>query len=164
MFVSERKKEDTVARLCILNKIGKIGKKSDGYIIEQLKEQQFPVPQNHIHLFYLLPEDGTPLYFKDIAAEWQISKSSLSDIITRYSSLGFIKKDGHCEDKRHVRISITEKARPLKKTLDDLESRFLAEIFRGFSQKEKEAFETQTDKVLNNIKRLLENRNNEVNK
>ena len=114
-----------------------------------------PILRNHIPLFYILSDDGTPLIFNEIANIWNISKSSLSDIITKYENQGLIKKCSCSEDKRSVYISLTPEATIIKKKLCEIEDEFLNLLLKNFDKDQWNTFEDDIDKALRNIERTL---------
>lgn len=140
---------------CIIGKIDKICSISDRYIAKRIKEEDLPILRNHISLFYILPEDGTALLFNEIANMWEISKSSLSDIIAKYENQGLVKKCCCFQDKRSVYISLTPKALYIKEKLDEIENEFLDLLLKNFSKSERDVFENNIDKALHNLEDLL---------
>jgi DNA-binding MarR family transcriptional regulator len=139
---------------CILSKVNEINSISNKFIAKKIKEQGLPILQNHIPLFYILPEDGSYLIFNEISNIWQISKSSLSDIINKYESQGLIKKCTCSEDKRSVYISLKPEALYIKQSLHDIEAEFLDLMLNDFNKDERQVFEDNIDKVLKNIKKM----------
>ncbi len=133
---------------CIIGKIWELSSYLDEQVKYKLKEAQLPILRNHIPLFYILPESGEALRFNELAAQWNISKSSLSDIITKYEALGLIKKCECSTDKRNLYLSLTEKAIHLKERLYILEDEILAECFGDFSVEEQALLGKMIDKVL----------------
>lgn len=142
-------------RKCIIGKINKICSISDRYMSKRIKEENLPILRNHTSLFYILPEDGTPLLFNEVANIWEISKSSLSDIIAKYESQGLIKKCCCFQDKRSVYISLTPKAIYIKEKLDEIENEFLDLLLRNFDDNERNVFEDNIDKALVNMEKVL---------
>lgn len=140
---------------CIINKINDISITSNKYIMKRINEERLPILQNHILLFYILPEDGTKMLFNEIANRWKISKSSLSDIINKYENIGLIKKCVCNEDKRSVYISLTQEAVEIKKKLQSIEVEFLDLLLGDFDESEREIFEENIDKAMQNIKEML---------
>lgn len=140
---------------CIIRKISDISDISNKYIIKRIKEERLPILRNHIPLFYILSDDGTPLIFNEIANIWNISKSSLSDIITKYENQGLIKKCSCSEDKRSVYISLTPEATIIKKKLCEIEDEFLNLLLKNFDKDQWNTFEDDIDKALRNIERTL---------
>lgn len=140
---------------CIIGKINKMSSISDRYMSKRIKEENLPILRNHISLFYILPEDGTPLLFNEVANIWEISKSSLSDIIAKYETQGLIKKCCCFQDKRSVYISLTPQAVYIKEKLDKIEKEFLDLLLRNFANNERNIFEDNIDKALINIEKIL---------
>lgn len=140
---------------CIISKINKISEASDKYLLKKIKNEQLPILLNHAVLFDILPEDGSSLLFNEVASIWKISKSSLSDIINKYESQGFIKKCVCNEDKRSVYISLTTEAIPIKQRLAELEREFLDLLLKDFSVDQRKVFESNIDDALNNIIKML---------
>lgn len=140
---------------CILGKINEINSILLKFIVKKIKNEQLPILYNHMPLFFILPEDGQGMLFNEIANIWQISKSSLSDIINKYEAQGLIKKSMCSEDKRSVYISLEPKALALKEKLMDMESEFLEAMLCTFDDEKKEIFRGCIDASLKNIKEKL---------
>lgn len=140
---------------CIVSKINEICNISDKYIIKRINEEKLSILRNHVPLFYILSGDGTPLLFNEISNIWNISKSSLSDIIVKYEKQGLIKKCSCSQDKRSVYISLTPEAVIIKKKLYAIEEEFLNALLKNFDEDERNVFEKDIDKVLSNIKTML---------
>lgn len=140
---------------CILSRINEINTISSKFIARRIKKEGLPILLNHIPLFYILPEDGSALVFNDISTIWDISKSSLSDIINKYENQGLIKKCACSEDKRSVYISMLPEALYIKQTLKKIEAEFLDAMLYDFDKNEKQVFEENINKALDNIEKML---------
>lgn len=139
----------------ILDKINEINSISNKFIDKKIKEEGLPILQNHIPLFYILPEDGSALIFNEISNIWEISKSSLSDIINKYESQGLIKKCNCLEDKRTVYVSLKSEALYIVRKLLSIEAEFLGLMLNDFDNNEKQIFEKNINKSLKNIRKIL---------
>ena len=140
---------------CILGKINEINAISNKFIAKKIKEENLPILLNHIPLFYILPEDGSPMIFNEISSIWEISKSSLSDIINKYENQGLIKKCDCSEDKRSVYVSLRPEALYIVEILRNIEAEFLNSMLNNFHNDEKQIFEENINKALKNIKKIL---------
>lgn len=140
---------------CIISKINDINAYSIKFVIKRINEERLPILQNHTSLFHILPEDGTTLLFNEIASIWEISKSSLSDIINKYENQGLIKKCTCSEDKRSVHISLTSEGLLMKQKLESIEPEFLDLLLSGFDSDQRRIFEDNIDKALKNIRKML---------
>lgn len=139
---------------CIIENINQISMISDKFLTKRIKEEKLPILTNHILLFYILPQDGTPLLFNEVANIWDISKSSLSDIIIKYENQDLIKKCMCTEDKRSVYVSLTPQALYIREKLDEIVDEFLKLLLKGFDQNQCDTFKNDVNKALNNIDTL----------
>lgn len=140
---------------CIIAKINDISFNYNKLIVKRINQERLPILQNHIPLFFILPEDGTALLFNEIANIWQISKSSLSDIINKYENHKFIKKCSCFEDKRSVYISLTGEGLQIKEKLTDMEYELLELLLNDFDSNQREIFEDSINKALKNIEKMI---------
>lgn len=137
---------------CLISKINEISTIYIKFIVKKLRDEGLPILQNHIALFYILPEDGSALLFNEISNIWGISKSSLSDIVNKHESQGLIKKCTCFEDKRSVYIRLTPEGLYIRKKLKNMETEFMNLLLSDIDKKEMETIEANIDKFLKNIK------------
>ena len=123
---------------CIFSYINKLGTISNKFITKRIKEEGLPILQNHALLFFILPEDKSPLLFSEIVDRGKISKSSLSDIINKYENLGLVNKSISNEDKRNLYINLTDDGINVKSKLEDIKYEALAIMLDGFDENQKE--------------------------
>lgn len=140
---------------CIFSYINKIGSISNKFLTKRIKEEGLPILQNHALLFYRLPEDKSPLLFSEIVKIGKMSKSSLSDIINKYESLGLVSKSICNEDKRNIYINLTDYGVNVKHKLDQIKDEALNAMLDGFDENQKEIFKKYVSKALLNIKKVL---------
>lgn len=136
---------------CVLSMINEINNLSNEFIKKELQALGIPVIINHVPLFYILPEDGSSIEFRELREAWGKSKSSLSDILKKYELLGYVYKVP-TSDKRCVMIGLTEEAIKLKQRFIAIEAKILDQMVIGFSAKDRERLENDIVKVLNNMK------------
>ena len=139
-------------RECILGKIKTISLQSDKFLNKRIKEENLPILRNHIPLFYILPYNGEKLLFNELAKAWDISKSSLSDIVNKYEAMNLVSKCSCSNEKRSVYISLTKEALYIKDKLDEIEDEFLDKLLEKFTKEEREIFEIYIKKSLSNIR------------
>lgn len=140
---------------CIIGNINKISAISDKFIINKIREENLPILRNHIPLFYILPISGEPMLFNELASKWGISKSSLSDIISKYESIGIVEKINCKEDKRTVYIRLTKKAESIVSKLKLFENEFITLVLNGFTEEEQYEFKDNMEKALKNAMKIL---------
>lgn len=140
---------------CILGKLSEIHTYLYKFIVRKIKEENIPILQNHMPLFFILPEDGSAMIFNEISNIWDISKSSLSDIINKYETQGLIKKTICEEDKRSVYVSLEPPGFVIKQKLSQMESEFLDAMLDSFDSDKKQFFQETVDEALISIKKHL---------
>ncbi|MDP5276044.1 MarR family winged helix-turn-helix transcriptional regulator [Chengkuizengella axinellae] len=139
----------------LLGKINEINSSSSSYISKRLKEENFPLLRNHLPLFFILPHNGEMMQFNEIASNWNISKSSLSDVLAKYEELGFIKKSQCDSDKRITNIGLTQEAYPILDKLKKIGTDLINILLSDFETEDREIFETYINKVISNIDKAL---------
>ncbi|MDA3845989.1 MAG: winged helix DNA-binding protein [Vallitaleaceae bacterium] len=139
---------------CVLSMINEINSLANDRIKKELSGLNIPVLINHVPLFYILPDDGSSMEFRHLREKWQISKSSLSDILTKYEELGYVEKDATCHDKRCVHIHLTKEALILKKKFMAIEAKVLSIMVSGYSDQERVRLEQDIVSILDNMKKI----------
>ncbi len=136
---------------CVIGSIRHINSMIDTFIAQEVKTMDYPISKKHILLFYLLPGDGDMMIFNALCTKWGISKSSLSDIINRYTDLGFVEKHECADDKRVIYLRLTVEGDKIRKELINIEEGFKKKIFEGFDANQQKTFETLLNQVEHNI-------------
>lgn len=140
---------------CIIKKINMINEASIKFLTTKIKEEGLDISPNHASLFEILPEDGSKLIFNEIAATWNISKSSLSDIINKYENQSLLNKCVCSEDKRSVYISLTKSGITVKQRVEEIEEEFKNTLLKDFDTKQKETFEKNIDAAIKSVWKML---------
>lgn len=136
---------------CIIGKLRSIALQSDKFLDKRIKEENLVILRNHIPLFYILPCDGDKMLFNELAKKWDISKSSLSDIISKYEKMNLVTKCVCSDDKRSVYLGLTKDAFCIKDKLLDIEAEFLDIFLKNFTPEERAIYEICIKKSLGNI-------------
>lgn len=139
---------------CIVGTLREINALSEKYFSRRIKEMALPLLENHIPLFYVLPEDGSPKRYNEIVADWGISKSSISDFINKYSKLGYVIKYPDASDKRTVYVKLTDTGIMIKEKLSSIENEIIDKFYSGFDADMMKLFNDQAEFALNNMKNL----------
>lgn len=126
-----------MARECLVGTIRNISQRMDARLKIMIKESALPILLNHIPLFYHLPIDGTPLPFHELQKRWGASKSSVSEIVSRYEASDFVTRIDSEDDKRCNMISLRPGGAEIRKSLDRMEETLLDEFLIGFSAEER---------------------------
>lgn len=131
-------------------------KQIQGRIFERLLAEQgieeFNGAQGRI-LFVLWNNDDIPI--KELSEKTGLAKTTLTGMLDRLEAQELTVRSYSQEDRRTVRIKLTQKARKLQKKYSKV-SRQMNEIFyKGFSDEEIFAFEASLGKVLENLNNYL---------
>lgn len=121
---------------CLVGTIRNISQRMDARLKVMIKKASLPILLNHIPLFYHLPDDGTPLPFHELQKRWGASKSSVSEIVSRYEAIDFVSRIDSEDDKRCNMIRLRPEGAEIRKTLDRMEETLLDEFLVGFSAEE----------------------------
>ena len=135
---------------CAVGKIRYTLSVADRYLTKRINEEHLPILASHIPLFYILPEDRSVMIFNEISKRWQISKSSLSEIINKYQVLGILSKRECPQDKRSIYVALTEEGLEIRASLKRFEAEFLDLMLSGLSEASRAEFEQDLDHVVRN--------------
>lgn len=95
------------------------------------------------------------MLFRELASIWNISKSSLSDILAKYQDLELIRKCECNRDKRSIFIRFTSEATVIIEKLNIIGEEISNSILCDFKKKDSEIFENNIDKALKNVEKVL---------
>lgn len=135
-------------------KIKEIWTNSALTVSERLVEENIPIPKKHLSVFLCLPQNGEGMSFKKLQLELKISKSSLSDILTKYEAMGLIKKTESLENRSSIIISLTPEAKPIIDKLSSVLEEVSKKFFTNLTEAEIHTFNQCLDKVLINSKKI----------
>ena len=113
------------------------------YGIEELNSGQGRI------LFALWQEDNIPI--RALSIKTQLTKSSLTTMLDRLESVGYLKRERDENDRRQFIVKLSEKSRNLQKKYVDV-SKKMTELFYGtLTEEEIDQFEASLRKILNNL-------------
>ena len=136
---------------CVALKLKEVNALSDKFYTKKIKELGLPILMNHIPLFYILSSSEKPLVFTEVFNMWDISKSSLSEVINKYQKMGFIEKVSSADDKRSFTIVLTEEGKEIRAILGKIEEEWLSEFYSNFDANTQADFEKHVEQVLKNL-------------
>lgn len=136
---------------CVIGSIRHISSMIDKFIGQEVKKMAYPISKNHILLFYILPSNGEKMIFNVLCNKWGISKSSLSDIINKYTDLKLVEKHECQDDKRVIYIQLTTEGEKVKNELLNIQESFMSNLFKGLDMDQQETFRLLLNQVEDNI-------------
>ena len=119
---------------CILFLLAKAYQKAHGEFKKRLHSYGL-TPIQHLVLEALWDEDG--LSVGDIGKRLVFDGATLSGVLDRLSAGGWILKQSDMEDKRMLRISLTQKSKDLKPKLSAVRNETNKDLLAKFSLEEK---------------------------
>ena len=132
---------------CLIGVFRQIAKDLDKQLKIRIRNEGLPILVTHIPLFYILPESGESIPFNDLSNEWEISKSSLSDLVKRYEELDLIYREDSQSDKRVVNFGMTDKGIEIKNKLIMIEDDLLMELMKDLEKSERALLETMLKRI-----------------
>ncbi len=100
-------------------------------------------------LFVLWGRDDIPI--TELSRETGLAKTTLTSMLDRLENSGHISRKFDPNDRRAVRIRLTEKARGLRIKYDEVSAEMNEVFYGGFRDEEILAFENSLGKVLENL-------------
>lgn len=131
--------------------IGKI-KQIQGRVFEKMLAEhgisQFNGAQGRI-LFVLWERDGIPI--RDLAEETGLARTTLTGMLDRLEASGHVVREADPEDRRSIRIRLTDQARGLREQYDAVSAEMGEVFYRGFRDEEILEFERNLGRILENL-------------
>lgn len=103
-------------------------------------------------MFALWKDDGIPI--NELAKKTQLGKSTLTSMLDRLESSGYVKRVQSREDRREMLIQRTDKDRAAEKTYREVSQEMNQLFYRGFSKREVDMFERHLRRILENLETL----------
>lgn len=140
---------------CFVKKIFEITRNIDMYTDRRIKEENLPILKSHILLFNTLPNGMELLSFNEVLNKVKFSKSSLSEIITKYETMGLLEKVNCKDDKRSIYIFLTEEGLKVKNKLDEILSQVLENLLTNFNSSDEDIMYEVINNIYSNSKKML---------
>jgi len=138
-------------------------KKSGGLLISQVKQVQDRVfdallkehgmeelsgAQGRI-LFVLWQEDDIAIV--ELSRRTLLAKTTLTGMLDHMESGGFLTRRYDRKDRRQIRICLTEKAKSLSNSYQEVSNEMTLRFYQNFEDTEIEAFEGYLQRILQNL-------------
>lgn len=135
-------------------KIKLLQEKIFGNLLVENGIEVFNSPQSRI-LFILWLEDNITI--SELSKRTGLAKTTLTSMLDRLEHQGQLKRVMSTDDRRAIRIILTEKAHSLKDQYETARDTMKKINFKGFSSDEIEDFEDKLIKILNNLSEYADN-------
>jgi MarR family transcriptional regulator, organic hydroperoxide resistance regulator len=101
-------------------------------------------------LFTLYSKDGVSM--KEIARGIGKKKNTVTVLVDKLASLGFVRKEADGADRRTTRVFLTEKARAFQGVFADVSETLIERTLKDFGEPEKDGLMTFLDRIEKNLK------------
>ncbi len=101
-------------------------------------------------LFILWQEDN--LSIVEIANKSGLAKTTLTSMLDRMEQQGHVKRNFDENDRRKIRICLTEKARSLEEKYQSVSEEMNQIFYKGFTNEEIQILDQGLEKVLHNLR------------
>ncbi|MEG0453641.1 MAG: MarR family transcriptional regulator, partial [Coprobacillus sp.] len=100
--------------------------------------------------------DGKDTFQKDIEEEFSINRSTTSEMLKLMCKKGMIQRVAVSHDARLKKIVLTDQSREFNRMMDEKLRIRYEELVKGLSQEEIDVFATIADKLIDNLKSVLD--------
>jgi len=100
-------------------------------------------------MFALWQKDGIAI--NELAQKTQLGKSTLTSMLDRLESMGYIRRMRSDNDRRKIIIRRTRKDKALERVYIKVSEEITGIYYKGFEKGEIDQFETYLERILNNL-------------
>ena len=132
----------------LINQIQKISSRKFNEILKEKNIDEFNGSQGVI-LYSLW--NNKELTIKEIGKITGLAKTSLTSMLDRMEEKGLIRRKDNSEDKRSIKIMLTDKAKELEKDYNDISNKMSNTFYKNFSDKEINEIENYLERIISNL-------------
>lgn len=132
----------------LITKIKQVQGRIFDSLLQEAEIDEFNGAQGRI-LYVLWQEDGLSVI--ELARRTGLAKTTLTSMLDRMNRKGFLERAADKQDRRIIRIFLTEKARALKEKYSKVSDDMSRIFYKGFSDEEIAIFEKTLERVLRNL-------------
>lgn len=132
----------------LINQIQKISSRKFNELLKEKNIDEFNGSQGVI-LYSLW--NNKELTIKEIVKITGLAKTSLTSMLDRMEEKGLIRRKDNSEDKRSIKIMLTDKAKELEKDYNDISNKMSNTFYKNFSDKEINEIENYLERIISNL-------------
>lgn len=132
----------------LINQIQKISSRKFNELLKEKNIDEFNGSQGVI-LYSLW--NNKELTIKEIGKITGLAKTSLTSMLDRMEEKGLIRRKDNSEDKRSIKIMLTDKAKELEKDYNDISNKMSNVFYKNFSDKEINEIEKYLERIISNL-------------
>jgi DNA-binding MarR family transcriptional regulator len=135
----------------IISLVSKIRDKAGRLIIHELHARNISgLAPSHGDILMLLFHSGT-VSMRAVAKRIGRDKSTVTALVKKLIDFGYVQKEQDQNDNRVTLITLTTSGKALKKDFDEISAALLMQVYKGFTDKEKEVMVRGLEKINNNL-------------
>ena len=100
-------------------------------------------------LYVLWNYDDIPIF--ELASKTGLAKTTLTSMLDRMEKNSLLSRNYESQDRRQIKIKLTEKARKLQENYESISNRMNEIYYKGMTDKQIDEFEKYLDIILNNL-------------
>ena len=132
----------------LINQIQKISSRKFNELLKEKNIDEFNGSQGVI-LYSLW--NNKELTIQEIGKITGLAKTSLTSMLDRMEEKGLIRRKNNSEDKRSIKIMLTDKAKELEKDYNDISNKMSNIFYKNFSDKEINEIENYLERIISNL-------------
>ena len=132
----------------LINQIQKISSRKFNELLKEKNIDEFNGSQGVI-LYSLW--NNKELTIKEIGKITGWAKTSRTSMLDRMKEKGLIRRKDNSEDKRSIKIMLTDKAKELEKDYNDISNKMSNIFYKNFSDKEINEIENYLERIISNL-------------
>lgn len=132
----------------LINQIQKISSRKFNELLKEKNIDEFNGSQGVI-LYSLW--NNKELTIKEIGKITGLAKTSLTSMLDRMEEKGLIRRKDNSEDKRSIKIMLTDKVKELEKDYNDISNKMSNIFYKNFSDKEINEIENYLERIISNL-------------
>ena len=132
----------------LINQIQKISSRKFNELLKEKNIDEFNGSQGVI-LYSLW--NNKELTIKEIGKITGLAKTSLTSMLDRMEEKGLIRRKDNSEDKRSIKIMLTDKAKELEQDYNDISNKMSNIFYKNFSDKEINEIENYLERIISNL-------------
>jgi DNA-binding MarR family transcriptional regulator len=132
----------------LINQIQKTSSRKFNELLKEKNIDEFNGSQGVI-LYSLW--NNKELTIKEIGKITGLAKTSLTSMLDRMEEKGLIRRKDNSEDKRSIKIMLTDKAKELEKDYNDISNKMSNTFYKNFSDKEINEIENYLERIISNL-------------
>ena len=106
---------------------------------------------SHGSIFSCLYQSGGQIKVTELAKKISKSKSTVTELVNKLESLGYVNKINCCVDGRCTYVVLTDKGKAVKKDFDMISKKLIDKAYKGFTEEEKEILMQGLEKMRRNF-------------